>query len=222
MSTNRLPTQSSRREAKARRADAAVRPPVIHLSASPIACPLTPDWPARLRHIRFSFSSPAQEALLQVAHHTGLGARLAIIEAEWQVAGDDHSQETPAEDAHLFPGFPCHIHAEFEVGGQRVHIDRTWANLWGPGRLKVEWHIFVDGVLAGFGGELGCSLGFYRVISPAVALLRDNQAIVIRRTLSRSGIALPDVMREPDQTALHAVSGQPTMRQPGQGGSVSR
>jgi hypothetical protein len=73
-----------------------------------------------------------------------------------------------------------------------VHIDRTWANLWGPGRLKVEWHIFIDGILAGFGGEMGCSLGFHVVIAPAVALLSNERAIVVHRKLGRRGITVND------------------------------
>jgi hypothetical protein len=202
MSAKRLLTRSSKRLAKVRRTDAAGLTQVTQPTTRPYDCPLAPDWPARLRQILFSFSSPGEEALLQAPRYTKLGARRTISEAEWQVAGDDHSQDAPAADAHLFNGFPCHIHTEFEVSGQLVHIDRTWANLWGPGRLKVEWHIFIDGVLAGFGGQMGCSLGFSQVISPAVALLRDNQAIVIHQILARRGITLADVLLAPDQITL--------------------
>src|SRR5579859_22047 len=205
MSAKRLPIGKPKRDAKVRRAGVAASTPVISWNISHVTCPLAPSWPARLREIRFGFSSPAEEALLKAAHYTKLGARPTILDAEWQVAGDDRSQETPAPDAHLFAGFPCHIHSEFEVGGQRVHIDRTWANLWGPGRLKEEWHIFIDGALAGFGGQMGCSLGFYMAILPAVALLRDERAIVVHRKLGRRGITIPNVISEPDEIALHAV-----------------
>jgi hypothetical protein len=205
MSTNRLTTGNPKRDAKVRRAGVAASTPVISWNISPVTCPLSPSWPARLRQIRFGFSSPAEEAQLKAAHYTDLRARSTIIDVEWHAAGDDHSQETPAPDAHLFAGFPYHIHSEFEVGGQRVHIDRTWANLWGPGRLKEEWHIFIDGGLAGFGGQMGCSLGFYMAIMPAVALLRDERAIVVHRKLGRRGIELQKVLLEPDQIALYAL-----------------
>ena len=178
--------------------------PEIEPAPSAAACPLAPDWPARLRPLRFVFAGPEQEAFLRAAHQAELGQPLSIIDAQWHIADDDPSQAPSAPEAHRFAGYPCHLHTAFSVDGQRVHLDRTWANLWGPGRLKVEWHIFVDGVLAGFGGELGCSLGFTSSIRPVVALLNNARAIVLRPQPGR-GIALQDVLAAPDEIALVAV-----------------
>ena len=58
------------------------------------------------------------------------------------------------------------------VAGQQALFERTWANRWGPGRLKEAGHIFVDGALAGLEGQRGCSLGLTMAIWPAVALER--------------------------------------------------
>ena len=178
----------------------------VELAPSAAACPLAPDWPARLRPLTFRFADPDQEAFLRAAHQADLGKQLTVIDAQWQVAADDLSHAPSSPEAHRFAGYPCHIHTEFVVDGQRVHLDRTWANLREPGRLKVEWHIFVDGVLAGFGGELGCSLGFTRATrsGPAVALLNLARAIVLRPR-PRRGIELNEVLAEPDEIALVAV-----------------
>lgn len=205
MAANTIPSAKPRRTTKARRALVVADLPNIDTSITPQTCPLAFGWPARLRQMQFVFSDPAEKAGLIAAHQTELGATLATIAAVWLVAADDHSQETPAYDSHVTPGFPCHIHTEFAVAGQLVHVDRTWANLWGPGRLKAEWHIFVDGALAGFGGEMGCSLGLTIAIWPAVALLNDNRAIVVLRPPYSRSIALQQILGMPSPIELHSL-----------------
>jgi len=133
------------------------------------------------------------------------GAVTQVIVPTWEIAEDDQSGGTPADDSHLSGGYPCHLHTQFEVNGQSVHIDRTWANLWGPGRSKVEWHIFVDGRLAGVVGKLGCSLGFTMSIEPAVALLTHGQALVVTNRPVRGGIGLENVLAIPDAVTVEAV-----------------
>ena len=71
--------------------------------------------------------------------------------------------------------------------------------------MKTEWHIFVDGILAGFGGQIGCSLGFYTTISPAVALLQNNQAIVINWNSPREKATIPNENAKSIEVALYRV-----------------
>ncbi len=169
-------------------------------------CPLKPDWPERLRKfLKFDFSSAEEEAFLRAAHKANRGDKIADIEAKWEIASDDCSQKPPQKGSHFYEGYPCHIHTEFEVEGRRIHIDRTWANLGGPGRLKVETHIFVDGCLAGFGGSFSSSLGVSSHIGPAVALLGDDMAIVVSKSQSRKNIDLEAVLLEPDLVALYTI-----------------
>lgn len=204
MTKDTIPPTQPRHTVKARRAAAAANMPIVNTSISAQMCPLAPGWPERLRGMRFGFSSPAEEDRLKSAHYAELSARRMTIDTDWQVASDDHSREASAPDAHLATGFPCHIHTESEIAGQRVHIDRTWANLWGPGRLKVEWHIFIDDRLSGFGGEMGSSLGLTISIRPAIALLDHSRAVVVEHS-PRGKITLQDVLAEPDRIALYAT-----------------
>jgi len=141
-------------------------------------CPLQPDWPRRLRDLSFRLANPEDEARLRHAHLVARGAKLMEIDAKWEIAHDDPSQDTPEKDSHFFPGYPRHVHASLDVDGRRVHIDYIWAHMWGPGRSKNEIHIFVDDRLAGFGGHWGTSLGASSSISSAVALLDDRRALV--------------------------------------------
>ncbi|MEP7357575.1 MAG: hypothetical protein ABI847_10080 [Anaerolineales bacterium] len=208
--TRRVTPKRNRANSKSALKVTAQAAPSVQTSPPAAACPLAAGWPARLRPLHFQFSSSDQEAFLRASHASNLGARLSVIEAQWVAADDDRSNAPFSEEDHLFADFPCHIHTEFVVDGQRVHIDRTWANLWGPGRLKEEWHVHIDGVLAGFGGQIGCSLGFTRAIGPAVALLNDGRAVVVYRHPWR-GIKLQDVLLEPDEIVLHTV--KPSMQQ---------
>ncbi len=209
---NSRPSGPPKRDAKRRRSSTRADPPAVGPSVSPSACPLAPDWPARLRYLMSVFSNPAEEARLKAAHRTKLDARSEIIEVEWHVASDDHSQQAPLPTSLWSAGVQRHIHTEFEVGKQRVHIDGTWAIApnQGPGRCKEEWYIFIDNVLAGFGGRMACALGLNVTISPAVALLRDNWAIVI------------GVGSEPGQIALRRVSRSQKLRQPRKRCAVGR
>ena len=69
------------------------------------------------------FADRKLKARLRATHQTNLGEKLMIIEAQWAIAADDHSHETPAYGSNLFPGFPCHIDTEF-IERKLASIDR--------------------------------------------------------------------------------------------------
>jgi hypothetical protein len=63
--------------------------------------------------------------------------------------------------------------------GHRVHIDIVSALKFGPGREYHECRIFVDGRLAGRGGDCGCSLGFGGSDLPSVAAVGRDAAVTV-------------------------------------------
>jgi hypothetical protein len=69
------------------------------------------------------------------------------------------------------------MHAQTMLDGHRVHIDVLSATKYGPGRSYQECRIFVDGRLAGRGGDCGCSLGFGTSDFPAVAAVGMDAAM---------------------------------------------
>jgi hypothetical protein len=83
-----------------------------------------------------------------------------------------------------------HTHAEASVVGRVLHIDRVSGTRFGPGRSIVEFRLFFDGVLAGRGGSVGCSLGFGGRDLPAVALVGDRLAVTVEFV---EGVAIPIV-----------------------------
>ena len=62
--------------------------------------------------------------------------------------------------------------------GDLVHIDRLYASLHSPGRSCIEYRIFVNGKLAGHGGDGGSSLGGGSSSDlPAVALVGQDKIV---------------------------------------------
>jgi hypothetical protein len=72
-----------------------------------------------------------------------------------------------------------HAHAEADIDGVMVHIDRVAATRYGPGRSFVEFRIYAAGRLAGRGGWCGCSLGFGGTELPAVAVIHPGLAVTV-------------------------------------------
>lgn len=66
------------------------------------------------------------------------------------------------------------LHAETHIEGRRVHVDYVERHLGGPGRTVSEIRIFVDGLLEGRGGMVGCSLGSGGGDLPAVARITPS------------------------------------------------
>ena len=78
-----------------------------------------------------------------------------------------------------------------DIDGRTVHVD--WVSnsnqKGGPGRALTEFRVFVDGQLAGRGGEWGCSLGAGGRDLPLVARIGADTAL----TLDHMGRGLPIV-----------------------------
>ncbi len=162
------------------------------------ACPLESGWQDRLRRIAVrEFAGTAKEAILLEARTVKLGRTITVLRPEWEIAGDDVTKQPVAPDSHYVRG-PFHLHTEFDVSGRQVHVDRIWGQMWGPGRGKIEVHIYIDGTWRGFGGLFGASLGVSDRVTPAVARLADGTALVVRfgwdgwRQDSQSARANPD------------------------------
>jgi hypothetical protein len=131
---------------------------------------------------RFRVSDPKARAAIAEAQRAERGQQLRQIEVPWVVALDDASYQPPPESSHFFDGSPSHVHTEFEVEGDRVHIDRLRANKYAPGRSFTEFRIFVNGELRGRGGSAGSSLeGHGNADLPAVALVGIDTVLTVDR-----------------------------------------
>jgi hypothetical protein len=103
-------------------------------------------------------------------------------------------------------GSPRLLHAETVIGGAHIHVDWAYARKHGPGRSITEIRIFVDGSLAGRGGQCGCALGFGKGDLPAVALLGGGKALTVDDVTldALDAGAMPDLVAELWSTTLLA------------------
>ena len=103
-------------------------------------------------------------------------------------------------------GSPRLLHAETVIGGAHIHVDWAYARKHGPGRSITEIRIFVDGSLAGRGGQCGCALGFGKGDLPAVALLGGGKALTVDDVTlgALDAGAMPDLVAELWLTTLPA------------------
>jgi hypothetical protein len=112
-------------------------------------------------------------------------SHLGLVRLDWELARDDAafdpmtSTESGQPDWKYSEGSPRHLHAETVIDGARIHVDWVYARKHGPGRSLTEIRIFVDGRLAGRGGQCGCALGFGKDDLPAVALLGGGKALTV-------------------------------------------
>jgi hypothetical protein len=144
-------------------------------------CPLAPTWrgwdvwsPER------TLGGATEGAVCRQARATPRGARLSEQPVLWEVSPDDAEFHPPAGDAGFVDGSPSHRHAEFAIDGHQVHIDCLVAHKWGPSRFYVEYRIFVDGALAGRGGESSLPQGGIPDKNlPAVALLGQDKVLTV-------------------------------------------
>jgi hypothetical protein len=130
---------------------------------------------------RFKPSSPEAETAIQAARQAERGDWLREVDVEWETAPDDESYQPAPPRSHFQRGSPSHIHTEFTVDGERVHIDRLEAVKEAPGRSFIEFRIFVDGKLVGRAGAAGISLGAGSSNFPAVALVGEDKVLTVDR-----------------------------------------
>jgi hypothetical protein len=89
------------------------------------------------------------------------------------------SEESGSPEWKYRDGYPRHHHAETPINGHLIHIDVVNVLKYGPGRSVREFRIFVDGELAGRGGDCGCSLGFGGGDLPAVARIDSDVVLTV-------------------------------------------
>jgi hypothetical protein len=119
-----------------------------------VDCPLGHqwiDWDVDTEK-RFRLSGAEERRLATEARESRRGKQIRRIHAEWQVAADDVTLAAPPDDIDFARGSPRHLHAQFEVETNLVHVDYVAAEFASPVRRYVEIRIFVRGLLAGRGG----------------------------------------------------------------------
>lgn len=146
-------------------------------------CPLGSEWRNWdvFTEARFTVSSPEEKATIAEVRKAKWGEKLREIEVVWETAPDDASYQPAPEDAHFSEGSPSHVHTEFQIDDQLIHIDRLHADKLCPGRSYTEFRIFVNGRLAGRGGSAGSSLGGGGSDLPAVALVGTDKVLTVDR-----------------------------------------
>lgn len=180
-----------RRQLKARERQISQWSPAHPISAGTVAalalaeCPLDPswrDWDAMVPPL-FSVIPDADRLTCEAARHLTPLRHLGLIRLEWLSATPPINPESLMRSRR--------IHATVDIDGRMVHVD--WASnsnqRGGPGRALTEFRVFVDGQLAGRGGEWGCSLGAGGRDLPLVARIGADTAL----TLDHMGRGLPIV-----------------------------
>jgi len=137
-------------------------------------CPLARqwiDWDIDTQK-RFRLRGVEERRLAIEAREARRGKQVRRIVAEWEVAADDASREAPPDDIDFEPGSPRHLHAQFDVESNLVHVDYVAAEFVSPPRRYVEIRIFVRGLLAGRGGTSSSAMGASENADlPALALI---------------------------------------------------
>ncbi len=157
-------------------------------------CPLARqwmDWDVDTEK-RFRLQGADERRQAVEAREARRGKQVRRIRAEWEVAEDDASRGAPPEDIDFEPGFPHHLHAQFDVETNLVHVDYVEAEFVSPPRRYVEIRIYVRGLLAGRGGSSSTSMGYAESAElPALALIGtelvlgvwDDRSIVLWQRL---------------------------------------
>ena len=141
-------------------------------------CPLTDDWRTwDIFHDCFWELSPENAETFRKANAAILGMKIGEIDATWELAADSDPYPRPPKSflAHH------HFHADLNVDGHEVHVDKVFVMNWGPLRGFTEFRIFVDGVFAGRGGSAGGSWGSFGNDLPAKALLGGDRVLMLDR-----------------------------------------
>ncbi len=137
-------------------------------------CPLAHqwiDWDVDTDR-RFRLSGVEERRLANEARESRRGKQIRRIQAAWQVATDDVTRAAPPDDIDFAQGSPRHLHAQFAVETNLVHVDYVTAEFTSPSRRYVEIRIFVRGLLAGRGGSSSTATGASTSSElPALALI---------------------------------------------------
>ncbi len=140
-------------------------------------CPLARqwlDWDVDTEK-RFRLHGTEERRLAVEAREARRGKQVRRIAAEWEVADDDASREAPPADIDFEPGSPRHLHAQFDVDNNLVHVDYVAAEFVSPPRRYVEIRVFVRGLLAGRGGASSSAMGSSESADlPALALIGSD------------------------------------------------
>jgi len=102
---------------------------------------------------RFRLHAVDERRLATEAREARRGKQIRRIRVEWEVAADDITRQAPPDDIDFAKGSPRHLHAQFDVETNLVHVDYISAEFTSPPRRYVEIRIFVRGLLAGRGGS---------------------------------------------------------------------
>jgi len=101
------------------------------------------------------------------------------INAKWETATDDISQQTPPIDRNWISGFPRHEHTELQIGREFIHVDYLKSMMSGPSRGCTTYLIYLSGKLAGASWYWGCTLGLGHNSLPAKALVGDDLVLAV-------------------------------------------
>jgi hypothetical protein len=141
---------------------------------------------------RFRLHAVDERRLATEARESRRGKQIRRIQAEWEVAADDITRQAPPDDIDFAQGSPRHLHAQFNVETNLVHVDYVLAEFTSPPRRYVEIRIFVRGLLAGRGGASSSGMGYSASAElPALALIGtelllgvwDDRSIVLWKRL---------------------------------------
>jgi hypothetical protein len=164
------------------------------------ACPLDAGWRLwTMFHNRYDNVSPEDAARIAASRNAWTDGIVETLSPRWEIAEDDASRMpmTVGESRDVAwrfkKGSPWHVHTEFPVETDVVHIDICGATRYGPGSFWEETRIHVNGELRGRAGACGCSLGGGGRNGSAIALLTRHIVCVdgsfsIREAGKRNGL----------------------------------
>jgi hypothetical protein len=141
------------------------------LSTQRVECPFPKDW--RTWDIfRFWQLPPELQKLIDQGKAIKTKKVLSSLSINWILAPDsDPVSLSKNQDQRI------HYHVDFEIDDKKIHWDAASGLFSGPLRGFFNSRIYVDSVLAGFGGSTG---GFWggSGYHPAVVLLGGKRALV--------------------------------------------
>jgi hypothetical protein len=127
---------------------------------------------------------PRKAARFNVLEHPG--RRVRALDVVWERGPHDALAQTAsaadgvAEEPSATSGLPSHTHADVDLEGHHVHLDRVDGRKSGPGRSWTEIAAFVDDECVAHGWTGGCALGFGGSKHwPVVVAVTDTVSLVV-------------------------------------------